>query len=239
MGSTIYDDQKLITLQTLPASSKGEHGQLANTAGFSLHAGVFANADEPKKLKRLCLYISRPAIREQYLSITDLGKVRYELKTPYRDGTTYVFFDPLDFIGKLAALISPPRLNLTRFYGVLSPNSKPRAKVTASQREKNSAKLVNEEDQSDKPYHTSGRSWVQRLKRVFNIDIIECEICQKHNVTIISCIIDLLVIKKILAHLDKTYPASSKASLLPPLIAPPNFQHDNDYFIQCDFDFGA
>jgi hypothetical protein len=46
--------QKVFTLQTLPASNKGEYGQLANISGFSLHAGVFANADEPDKLERLC-----------------------------------------------------------------------------------------------------------------------------------------------------------------------------------------
>ena len=27
------------------------------------------------------------------------------LKTPYRDGTTHVIFEPLDFIARLAALI--------------------------------------------------------------------------------------------------------------------------------------
>ena len=80
--------QKVFTLQTLPASTEGEYGQLANTSGFSLHAGVFANADEPEKLERLCRYISRPAISEQRLSMTQHEKVRYELKTPYRDGTT-------------------------------------------------------------------------------------------------------------------------------------------------------
>jgi hypothetical protein len=79
--------QKVFTLQTLPASNKGEYGQLANISGFSPHAGVFANADEPDKLERLCRYISRPAISEQRLSIAGHGKVRYELKTPYRDGT--------------------------------------------------------------------------------------------------------------------------------------------------------
>ena len=83
----------------------------------------FANADEPEKLERLCRYISRPAISEQRLSITDHGKVRYELKTPYRDGPTHVFFEPLDFIGKLAALIPPPRLNLTRYFCVFAPKS--------------------------------------------------------------------------------------------------------------------
>jgi hypothetical protein len=79
--------QKVFTLQTLPASIESEYGQLANTSGFSLHAGVFADADEPDKLERLCRYISRPAISEQRLGMTDHGKVRYELKTPYRDGT--------------------------------------------------------------------------------------------------------------------------------------------------------
>tara|TARA_Y100000034_G_scaffold11802_1_gene12330 strand:- start:1672 stop:3180 length:1509 start_codon:yes stop_codon:yes gene_type:complete len=232
--------QKVFTLQTLPASNEGEYGQLANTSGFSLHAGVFANADEPEKLERLCRYISRPAISEQRLSMTDHGKVRYELKTPYRDGTTHVFFEPLDFIGKLVALIPPPRLNLTRFYGVFAPNSNLRAQITASQRGKNSPKIVNQKDgQSDKPYHARAMSWAQRLKRVFNIDITECEKCENHNVSIIACIIDIHVIQKILAHIDKKHPTSKQTKLLPHLRAPPDEQYTNDFTIQRDFNFGA
>jgi hypothetical protein len=65
-------------------------------------------------------------------------------------------------------------------------------------------------------------TWAQRLRRVFNIDITECEKCQKHNVTIIACIIDTVVIQKIMAHLDKKHSISIQASLLPPLRAPPN-----------------
>jgi hypothetical protein len=45
----------------------------------------------------------------------------------YRNGTTHAFFDPLDFIGKLAALIPPSRLNLTRIFGVFVPKSNLRA----------------------------------------------------------------------------------------------------------------
>ena len=45
-------------------------------------------------LERLCRYIARPAISEKRLSLTGQGKVRYELKTPYRDGTTRVIFIP-------------------------------------------------------------------------------------------------------------------------------------------------
>jgi hypothetical protein len=93
--------------------------------------------------------------------MTQHGKVRYELKTPYRDGTTHVFFDPVDFVGKLAALIPPPRLNLTRFFGVFAPNSNLRAQVTASRRGKNSPRLAKEGNEpSEKPYHARAMSWL-------------------------------------------------------------------------------
>ena len=82
-------------------------------------------------------------------------------------------------------------------------------------------------------------TWAQRLRRVFNIDITECEKCQRHNVSIIACITDIHVIQKILAHLDKKYPTSKQAPLLPPLRAPPDEQYANDFNIQRDFNFGA
>jgi hypothetical protein len=83
---------------TLPASDELFDDGAGKMAGFSLHAGVAARADERKKLERLCRYISRPAVSEQRLSLTPNGNVRYQLKTPYRDGTTHVIFEPLDFI---------------------------------------------------------------------------------------------------------------------------------------------
>lgn len=49
--------------------------------------------------------------------------------SPYNDGTTLVVLSPLDFIGRLAALVPRPRVNLTRFHGVFSPNSKLREHV--------------------------------------------------------------------------------------------------------------
>jgi PAS domain-containing protein len=54
-------------------------------------------------------YITRPAISEQRLSISPQGRVRYQLKTPWRNGTTHVEWDAVDFIAKLAALDPPPR----------------------------------------------------------------------------------------------------------------------------------
>ena len=69
--------------------------------------------------------------------MTRNGRVRYELKTPWRNGTTHVLFEPLDFISRLVSLVPKPRVNLTRFHGVFAPNSKYRALVTPARRSKN------------------------------------------------------------------------------------------------------
>ena len=95
------------------------------------------------------------------------GKVRYELKTPYRDGTTHVIFEPVDFIAKLAALVPKPRVNLTRFHGVFAPNSKHRAWVTPAKRGKGRQKVADEQDEKMPAQCHVAMTWAQRLKRVF------------------------------------------------------------------------
>jgi hypothetical protein len=84
--------RKVFSLQTLPPIDIDETHSAAvgQVAGFNLHAGVAARADQRRKLERLCRYIARPAVSEQSLSLTAQGKVRYQLKTPYTDGTTHV-----------------------------------------------------------------------------------------------------------------------------------------------------
>jgi hypothetical protein len=52
------------------------------------------------------------------LSLTNNGKIRYELKTPYRNGATHMIFEPVDFIAKLAALVPKPRVNLIHYHRV-------------------------------------------------------------------------------------------------------------------------
>ena len=100
--------RKVVT-QTLPDDAGPLEGDAGKVGGFSLHAGVAAEAHESQKLERLCRYIARPAISERRLSISPQGRVRYQLKTPWRNGTTHVEWDPVDFIAKLAALVLPHR----------------------------------------------------------------------------------------------------------------------------------
>jgi hypothetical protein len=131
--------KKAFTLQTLPAAESYSDQPLAKVNGFSLHAGVWAGANDRQKLERICRYIARPAVSNERIELTECGHVKYTLKTPYRDGTTHVYFNPLDFIARLAALVPKPRVNLTRFHGVFAPNSKLRSQVTLSGRGKRAA----------------------------------------------------------------------------------------------------
>ena len=106
----------------------------AFNSAFKYAGHLFENAVH-RILERLCRYITRPALSTERLSLTAQGNIRYRLvapahpcardirasrhiKTPYRDGTTDVVFEPLDFIARLAALVPTPRVNLTRYHGV-------------------------------------------------------------------------------------------------------------------------
>jgi hypothetical protein len=102
---------------------------LAKVAGFSLHAATVCEAYQRSRLERLCRYITRPPIATKRLSVDGRGRVVYQYKQPFRDGSTHVVLEPLDFIAQLAALVPRPRLNLTRFHGVFAPNFKHRARI--------------------------------------------------------------------------------------------------------------
>jgi hypothetical protein len=89
---------------------------LARMEGFSLHVATVCEAYQRGRLERLCRYITRPPIATKRLSVDARGRVVYQYKQPFRDGSTHVVLEPLDFIARLAALVPRPRLNLTRFH---------------------------------------------------------------------------------------------------------------------------
>ena len=149
-----YAGRKAFTLQTLPSASDLED-TAARVNGFSLHAGVLAATDERTKLKRLCRTITRHAVSTERLSLTAQGLIYFRLKTPYRDGTTYLVFEPLDTIA--GSDFAPPQA-CPKGEGhdarhALSPESPPWCRIHASM------------------------SCAQRLKRAFKFEVETCEIC--------------------------------------------------------------
>ena len=90
-----------------------------------------------------------------------------QLKIPYKDGTTHIVMEPLEFMERLAALVPRPRLHLIRFHGVLAPNAKLRRKIVPAPAERAT------EPPTDHPPaqgETPRMSWA----RVFDIDIEHC-----------------------------------------------------------------
>jgi hypothetical protein len=230
--------RKVFTLQTIPSWEDDDFGinQVGKIAGFSLHAGVATKTRERKKLERLCRYIARPGVSEKRLAVTSHGQVRYELKTPYRDGATGRRSDTSysnhwtllpSWLLWPCAVRPKPRANLTRFHGVLAPNSKHRINVTPAKRGKGgNTQNVKSKKSAELPVNEHKEmNWAQRLKRVFNIDITICSRCGGAVKIIVEasnrCIEDPLVIKRILDHLDANSRALASTNQLPEPRAPP------------------
>ncbi len=163
-----HQGRKAFIIRTIRPLDRPDPGleRVAKANGFSLHAGVSCEGSQKDKRERLCRYIARPAVAIPRLSLSSTGKVLYTLKTPYRDGTTQVAFDPVDFVARLAALVPKPRINLTRYHGVLAPNHRWRAMVTPAKRGNGVKRIANTEVPSPAERHVA-MSWAQRLKRVF------------------------------------------------------------------------
>ena len=129
-------------------------------------------------------------------------------RVAFHDGTTHVVLDPLDFIARLAALVPRPRAHLTRYHGVFAPNFKHRDRIIPTSAHSTPG---------DSPPPTAPLSWMQRLKRVFRIDIECCAKCGG-RLRIIACIESPDVIDSILSHLAAH--EADKASGVPPARAP-------------------
>ena len=113
-------------------------------------------------------------------TVNTSGQVVYRLKHPFDDGTTSVVFSPEDFIARLASLVPRPCTHLTRYHGVLAPNSPFRRAVVptpgptkrrsshpkTSSRCPGSIQPSDIDERNDQPL--APLSWAERLKRVFD-----------------------------------------------------------------------
>jgi len=136
------------------------------------------------------------------LALTGSGHVRYALKTPYRDGTTHVIFEPDDFIARLAALVPKPRAHLIRYHGVFAPASPDRARIVPGPRAA-AASRASQRGPAAAADRQRNLTWAQRLKRVFAIDIETCRQCGG-RLRVIASIEQPPVIARILGHLGRS-----------------------------------
>jgi ribosomal protein S27E len=212
--------QKVFSLQTVPARGD-EHGKgVAQYAGFSLHAGIGVEAEQRGKLERPTRYVSRPPVAIERLDLTAQGQVRYRLKTAYRDGTTHIVLEPLDFIARLAALVPPPRVHLTRFHGVFAAHARLRAAITPGGRGTGAPKRAAAPEQRTPA--DIRMNWARRLKRVFGVEIEQCARCGG-RLKVIASIEEPELIERILAHRrergEEAAPMAALGARAPPQIS--------------------
>ena len=103
----------MLSLRSLPSAARPSAPELrVNAHGFSLHAAVRWRADQRAELEQLCRYITRPAIANERLKRNRAGQVVVQLKSPYKDGTTHIVMEPLQFMERLGALVPRGRVSI-------------------------------------------------------------------------------------------------------------------------------
>jgi hypothetical protein len=167
----------------------------AERDGFSLHGDVEIGPHDRHRLERLCRYILRPPIATERLRERDDGRIEYELRKPWRDGTTGFVFEPLELLERLVALVPAPRGHLVRYHGVLAPRSRWRASVVRDRGDEGAATATTRSDGEpavpsapDTPKRESWfdpvklrqrrLTWAELMQRVFEVDVLECPRCK-------------------------------------------------------------
>lgn len=177
----------------------------ADCDGFSLHAGVRVAAGDRRRVEHLLRYAGRPAIAESRLSLLPDGRVCYELKRRWKDGTTNVVMPPEVLIERLLALVPRPRRHLVTYHGVLAPASGLRSRVVprwdeaeetggeadapSSAEGEGRAQAIEQLRRRRRVVpHAPGRRgrrrggvrrypWAELLRRVFDVEVLVCPHC--------------------------------------------------------------
>ena len=174
--------------------------------GFSVHANVSINEGKRDALERLARYGARPPVALGRLRQAEDGRLSYRLKHRAPGVAECMLLTPLELLGKLAALIPPPRADMVRYHGCFAPNAKCRSKVIPRTTKVETPPVSTEAVVSERAEIIAelarpGRlDWAALLKRVFAVDVLECEECGG-PMRVLAFLTDTEVTEHILNHL--------------------------------------
>jgi hypothetical protein len=220
----------------LDSSQRAAKSELVAGHGFDLHAQVRVPARDRKRLERLARYILRPAIAYERLSGTTDGKVIYELKKTWSDGTRALVFDSRDFLSKLVALIPRPRSNTIRYHGILAPAARLRGAVVPKpegdrhgqsgpvqlgldiergRTSKIASGTAGQPQAGSQPHVESGGQsqgrkptpFAELMAHTFDIDPNCCPRCQRGKMRLVRVVTDPASIARLMASLGSQQPS--------------------------------
>jgi len=173
-------------------------------------------------LERLLRYGLRAPFSQERLSRRPDGKVVYRLRRPWPNpqGATALVLEPLDFLRRLAALVSFPYSHQVRRHGVFANRSRLRRFLPPPptprdwQGTEATAAPAAENGGHGGPTGKNGApsrascprlSWAQLLRRVLSIDALACPNCSTRDrpvpMVVLAFLTDPDVVAKILRHL--------------------------------------
>ncbi len=185
--------------------------------GFSLHANTHLHANDRQGLERLCRYGARGALALERLSRAEDGRIAWRMKRPLPDGTTHLFFTGLELLRRVASLVPPPKLNLTRFHGVFAPGAKLRPFLVpqAGAEEESEAPQAEARKEARKE-RTARVDQAGLLQRTFAVDVFACVRCGGRR-RVLAYVKEVGGVRAILEHLRlPTASASLAAARGPP-----------------------
>jgi hypothetical protein len=178
----------------------------ARSNGFDLHAGRVVPAGQRGQLEQVCAYVLRPTVAQERLSVTPGGQVLLRFRQPWRDGTTHLVFDPVEFLGRLAVLIPRPRINLILYHGVLAPRAAWRSAIVPSlavpggEVTARVADATPADAEAVARRRARGQTWAALMARTFGLDVLACPRCGG-RLRLVALIEQRAVIDRILRHL--------------------------------------
>ena len=171
-----------------------DHMRAWPNSGFSVDHSVYLSAGDRFGLERLAQYMVRcPFSLARIVRVTESGSVVYRAErgdcrrfpTPAsRDlaggaSRNFQVFDPLDFLAELTQHIPDKGEHLVRYFGWYSYRRRGiRATEASSEELKIDRRLVREaRSAANGPSSGTASSWAALVKRVFEVDPLECPQC--------------------------------------------------------------
>ncbi len=217
--------RRMLRLGAVPYASIREMMSWPHS-GFALDSGTRIVEGDRAGLQRLLLYFLRPAVSLKKLTYKpEEGLVRYQVSKT-NGGPSYHEWPAVEFVGRMAALVPPPRRHVVRYYGALGPRSPLRGAVTeatrggATQRELESGYSVTIGGKVEREVRKAGsaakRAWAACMKKIFEVDPVRCEKCGG-GMKLVAVILDDRELDRILEHegWPREFP-KTQASRAPP-----------------------
>ena len=165
----------------------------ANVEGFDVHADVSLDGRDRRAVERMARYLARPPICQDRLTRLDDGRVRYAFRRPWKNGQRGVTLDGVSFVGRLAALVPPPRSPSFVYWGVLGPAHHLRSKVIPKPYvpppkqlgmfvEDLEGKMLPVHDPPPRSWDRTPRQrleWAKLMRRVFGSQAVACPRCTR------------------------------------------------------------